>query len=82
MRSFVKKFSAERIKSVKIGRDFYIVNDELEGVRKRIQGRPESFGVFLGSDKAGKNAPSLALLEMLSKLSDRKVAFFVRKGHL
>ncbi|PIN69047.1 hypothetical protein COV93_07040 [Candidatus Woesearchaeota archaeon CG11_big_fil_rev_8_21_14_0_20_43_8] len=60
------------INIVKAGNDFYHVPEETKKVLDKIPVKAESVGVFLGSSR-GVFKPSLALLEMVAKKSDKKI---------
>lgn len=70
IKGFIKKFTREKLGSiVKLHKFYYLINDEILAVNEKIDYDPEYIGVFLGED----GAPSLALLELLAKHSDKKV---------
>jgi ribosome biogenesis protein Nip4 len=70
---FVKGFSDEEIKNVtRIGDRYYQIRQDLLDYRDRIAENPFSAGVFLGEQKKDFK-PSLALLEMLAKNSEKKI---------
>jgi ribosome biogenesis protein Nip4 len=67
---FIKKFTDEDLgQIVKIRDSYYLVNDELMSVAGQIKDQPQQIGVYLGED----DHPSLALIDVISKKSDRKL---------
>ena len=67
---FIKKFTDEEIgQMVKIRDSYYLVNEELVKMIGQIKENPQQIGVYLGED----DKPSLALIDILSKKSDRKL---------
>jgi ribosome biogenesis protein Nip4 len=81
--SFVKQFTKEEVKelnsSEKIGRRYFYITPELKELKDRIPMEPYSEGLPLGELKNNKFIPSIALLDILAKYSDRKV-FVNKKG--
>lgn len=70
---FVKGFTSEEIDNVtRIGDRYYQIRQELLEYRKKITENPFSIGIFLGEDKKDFK-PSLELLDMLAKKSDKKI---------
>ena len=73
MISLIQKFTNKKIidlsKVIRIGRDFYLVDDELRTVCKSIKKQAEYIGTFLGK----KEKPSLYLLNLLAKNSNKKI---------
>lgn len=71
---FVKSFTDETIRDVrKIGRKYFLTSSVIQNASGKNDILPESVGVFLGEDKKGKFRSSLALLDIISKTSSRKV---------
>ena len=67
---FISHFTSDSLGNVvKIHKSYYLVDDELLKVKDKINLAPEYIGIFLGED----SKPSLALLELIAKHSDRKV---------
>jgi len=76
MKEFIQKFTDEELgKIIKIHKSYYLVSEELNEIMAKINEEPQAAGVYLGEDEK----PSLALLEILSKRSDRKI-FIGEKG--
>lgn len=71
---FIQKFTDKKIKGViKIRNRFYTADKPLLDLASKIDKEPYAIGAFLGEIKNNKFCPSIALLELLSELSDRKV---------
>ena len=68
---FVKKFTDQEIKFVKIGKRFFLENKKLE--KERLNVKEKYFGLFLGQEENEKFVPSFVLLEILSKISNEKI---------
>jgi ribosome biogenesis protein Nip4 len=73
MIKFIKKFTDEPLidlsRMIKIDNEFYLVDDKLKKIQKKIN-KPASFiGVYLGK----KDKPSLYLLSLLAKHAENKV---------
>jgi len=66
IKKFLDKFGF-KIDSVKYGKKHYLVDDSLD-----VDLIPKSIGVFLG-EESKEFKPSLALLELIAKKSDRKI---------
>jgi ribosome biogenesis protein Nip4 len=71
MLDFVKKFTDQEIKFIKIGKKYFLEDKKLE--EKRLNVKEKYFGLFLGEDIDEKFKPSLALLDYLSKISKEKL---------
>ena len=73
MIDLIQRFTDKRIvdlnKVIKIGHDFYLVDDELRSVCKSIKKRASFIGNYLGR----KGKPGLFLLELLARHSENKV---------
>jgi ribosome biogenesis protein Nip4 len=71
---FIKKFTdAEIVPIKKIHRSYYLVNKEIEALAEKIEENLFAEGLFLGKEKDKRFKPSVALLEIISKTSDRKI---------
>lgn len=70
--SFANKFDVTLDKSevVKIGRNYYLANAELQDVRSKINRDVFSLGIFLGQDSGKLFDPSPALIDIISKMPD------------
>ena len=81
--SFIKRFTDKKLSEhdeiVKIGYKYFLADQELVKLQKQIPEEAESIGIFLGRPNKAKKEfqPSPALLEMLAKLSDKKL--FINK---
>ena len=70
---FIKKFTDKDIgKIIKIKNKYFLVNKQVENCIKAIKQPAISAGLMLGHEKNNDFRPSLALLYLLSKVSDRK----------
>lgn len=79
---FIRQFSDMKITAVKIGNEYYHCPEPVAKLKNSIKVRPYSAGIFLGiRTKGGKIEfkPSVALLDILSKNSDKKI-FVDKKG--
>jgi ribosome biogenesis protein Nip4 len=71
---FIKKFTDQKIGEItEIRNQFFLAGSELLELKNRIKNEPFAVGTFLGEMRENKFKPSIALLDNLSKLSDRKV---------
>ncbi len=72
--NFIRKFTDKKIGEItEMGNQFFLADRELLELKNKIKDEPFSFGTFLGEVRKNNFCPSIALLDMLSKLSDRKV---------
>ena len=76
--AFVKGFTEEKLVDVvKVGRGYYQLTPELQGlmesVNKSLNREPYSAGLFLGEEKGKRFFPSMALLDIIGKSSERWV---------
>ncbi len=68
--SFVAQFSQQHLENIKkIGRSFYLADQELWSMKENIKKDVFSVGLFLGEEKV-RFEPSPALIELISKLPD------------
>jgi len=73
MMDFIKTFTNKNIgKIMKYKNRYYLVSEQVEICLKNIKLPATGIGLFLGSIKHNRFVPSLALLYLLSKISDRK----------
>ena len=72
---FLKIFDFEIDKNhlMKIINKYYLVNETLKKIVLKNKEKPKSIGIFLGETKGKKFNPSIALIEMISKKSDKKI---------
>lgn len=79
MISLIHKFTDKKIvdlgKVVKIGRDFYLVDDDLRNTCRGIKKQAEFIGTYLGTNEK----PGLYLLGLLAAHCEKKV-FVTEKG--
>ncbi|MFC1723192.1 hypothetical protein ACFL0V_03560 [Nanoarchaeota archaeon] len=78
MKQFLSNFTEKDLPDVhKIGRRYYQITPELfsllQSTSKNINRQPETAGLFLGEEKGKHFQPSVALLDLISPLTDRKV---------
>jgi len=78
---FIKIFTDKEIRWIKEGDSYYLVSKELAEIRERIKLKPEYIGLFLGKDTGKGFIPSPALIEEISRLSDKK-AFVDKKAEM
>jgi ribosome biogenesis protein Nip4 len=75
--SFVKELTKAEVKelnsSERIGRKYFYMSKELKELKDSISLEPYSVGIFLGELKNNQFMPSIALLDILAKYSDRKI---------
>ncbi len=81
--SFVKQFTKEEVEELnsaeKIGRKYFCITKELRELKNKIPVEIYSAGLPLGELKNNRFMPSIALLDILAKHSERKV-FVNKKG--
>lgn len=71
IKNFLKKFDFELTgEKIKIGNNYYLINENIKQILSKNKDKPKSAGIFLGQDKEGFS-PSLALLRMIE--TDRKI---------
>jgi ribosome biogenesis protein Nip4 len=71
---YLKQFGTISVSNVtQVGTRFYSVIEAIEETRKKIQDRPFSMGLFLGEQKRDFQ-PSAALLEIIAKQTEKKIA--------
>lgn len=74
IKKFIADFSDKDIEGIiKLGKKYYLLNPDSEKIFKSIKLEIEAAGLFLGEDKKENFYPSLALLDILSKQSNRKM---------
>ena len=74
MEKFVKEFTEKKIENVvKIKNKYFLLDKDEREIFEKIPLDAESVGIFLGEEKRNEFSPSLALLDILSKISDRKM---------
>lgn len=71
-KTFVSKFAGIALEYTKIGNKYFLAEAFLIELSKRLNCKIESLGLFLGEEKEDKFVPSLALLDILAKVSDEK----------
>jgi ribosome biogenesis protein Nip4 len=70
---FASFFSNEKIGWVRKNNDFFLADESLIETAEKIPKDYLSIGVFMGNVKNKEFKPSIALVELLSKISDRKI---------
>lgn len=80
VRAFIKKFCKKThfdfekgLKVINIRNKFFIADKNLISLTKRIGIKPAALGVFLGEVRKNDFYPSSALLDLISKKSNKKV---------
>ncbi|MBI4447510.1 hypothetical protein HY643_00875 [Candidatus Woesearchaeota archaeon] len=73
IQTFIQKFTQEKIEYTKIGSKYFLATKSLIQIKDKIKITPLLVGLYLGEEKEGKFAPSLALLEIIAKTSTNKV---------
>lgn len=58
---------------LKLSNDYFLVNEKLKETMKKNSEKPKSAGIFLGTEKNKEFKPSLALIDMISKKTDKKI---------
>jgi len=70
---FIKKFTNKKLEWVRKEDKYFLKDEFLYKVQKEIPLKPSRTGLFLGIEKEGRFNPSLALLELISKHSEKKL---------
>jgi len=71
---FIKNFAESEIRSIaKIKNMYFLADGSILEAKEKISQEPFSMGLFLGEIKNKKFFPSVNLLDMVSKISDKKV---------
>lgn len=74
IKKFISDFSDKPIEGIKkVGKKYYLLNSDSDKIFGSIKLEVEAVGLFLGEDKKENFYPSLALLDILSKQSNRKM---------
>ena len=77
LETFISKFTKEKFDVIEIKKRFFIANKEQIEMMNKIKEKegivPESIGIFLGEITKKRFRPSVALLDLLAKHSDKKV---------
>lgn len=78
IQEFIKQFTDMPLNHIhKIGRQYFQVFPELketiDTVKKNMDRDPVSVGVFLGEERGRKFMPSIALLDIIGRVTDRWV---------
>ena len=83
---FIKKFTKDDIKNVignkiiiKVKKNFFLANAEQSDLLNKLKIDVEVIGIYLGKEEDKKFIPSINLIDILSKKSDKKV-FVDAKG--
>lgn len=72
--NFIKKFTDKKIGEItEMRNQFFLADSGLLEIKNKINEEPFALGTFLGEVRKNNFCPSIALLDMLSKISDRKV---------
>jgi len=79
MKEFIQNFTDKDIGPIiKLHKSYYLVNEELQKVMKKIPDEAQSAGIYLGEEEK----PSLALLRLISKISDTKIFLNEKAAYL
>ena len=70
---FISKFADIKLEYTKIGNKYFLADAEMKELSKKLNCNIAAIGLILGEDKKDKFTPSIALLEILSKVSNEKV---------
>jgi len=70
---FIKQFTDEKFNWIKEKNQFYLVQPKLLELKNKIPLEPESMGICLGKQKSKRFDPSIELIKLLAKVSDKKV---------
>lgn len=71
--SFISKFAGIAIEYIRLGNKYFLADASLTELATKLNTKAESIGLYLGKEKDDKFMPSLALLEILAKVSDETV---------
>ena len=73
-KKFIKKFTAHKFRNIlKMKDGFYLVDDEQLRFKDNLKEQPMHIGIYLGHMRKDDFVPSIALVEMIAKHSDRKL---------
>jgi len=79
VKDFISQFTdKEIINIVKIGRSYFLAGEEQKRLSEKINQEMFSIGIFLGESKK-EFKPSPALIDIIARLSDKKV-FITKKA--
>lgn len=71
---FIRQFTDKELTGItKIKNDFFLVNRDLMKAKEKLRKEPYSAGVFLGRVKKGVFYPSIALIDMIAEVSNKKI---------
>tara|TARA_Y100000294_G_C8511445_1_gene318994 strand:- start:680 stop:1105 length:426 start_codon:yes stop_codon:yes gene_type:complete len=71
---FINKYTSKDVENIiNIGRKYYLVNSSLVDIKDKVGEEVFSIGVYLGEVKNNKFMASIELINILSKLSDKKI---------
>lgn len=70
---FIEQFTEIALDYELIGNEYFLVDEKVRKVKDQIKHKVISAGTFLGKDQGDKFVPSLALIEIISKQSDKKI---------
>ena len=73
LEEFAKNFTDKDIICLQARNYFFIADEELKNAKGRINQEPFSVGLFLGEMKKNRFVPSAAILDAVSRLSDKKI---------
>ncbi len=73
LQKFIHEFTEEEPQFIRVKKEYFLNNPLLIETIKKIDLPCFSYGLPFGTQDEGKFKPSLALLELMSKSSDRKI---------
>ncbi|MDP2750536.1 MAG: hypothetical protein Q8O89_06920 [Nanoarchaeota archaeon] len=76
---FIRQFADIKVTAVRIGNSYYQCEGHLSRIKNSVKIKPFAAGVFLGERFRSEFRPSVALLDIISKKSDKKI-FVNKKG--
>ena len=71
--TFLSKFGVTNLDFIQIENKYYLADEKLQELNKKINRKPSLIGLYLGENKDEKFNPSMALLDIISKTTNEKV---------
>src|SRR3989338_929203 len=71
--TFCSKFGVTGLDFIQIENKYYLADEKLQELNKKINRKPSLIGLYLGENKDEKFNPSMALLDIISKTTNEKV---------
>lgn len=76
IKEFIRRFTEEEIikyeKTIKVSQEYYLVNEKLKEMSRKIGRQPVFIGKFLGKEKK-EFKPSISLLQDIAEKTEKKV---------